>query len=159
SPRLFQVTLDEATRTGTTPRQPAVVLRRRGGHLICCDHGPAACDASVPLLDKRSAPEATPRPVQLWELICSVKAPADRGLIPGTPNSKEVISQTSSSMNCIGASSMNSVKTQFSFPSRYLFTQPMHRCHYQGKCVSPQNVRARHLSFDVPKVRSRGDVD
>jgi hypothetical protein len=43
---------------------------------------------------------------------------AARGLIPGAPNSREVISQTSSSMNWIGARSMNSVSSQFSLPSR-----------------------------------------
>jgi hypothetical protein len=42
----------------------------------------------------------------------------ERGRIPGIPNSSEVISQTSASINCAGASSMNSVKSQFSFPSR-----------------------------------------
>jgi hypothetical protein len=40
------------------------------------------------------------------------------GLIPGDPNSSEVISQTNSSMNCVGASSINSVRSQFSLPSR-----------------------------------------
>src|SRR5258706_9882538 len=52
-----------------------------------------------------NSPRCVPEPVRY----------VARGRIPGTPNSSEVISQTTSSTNRYGASSMNSVRSQYSF--------------------------------------------
>ena len=82
--------------------------------------------------------------------------------MPGIPNSNEVISHTISSMNCIGACSMNSVSSQASLLSRYFiesrgivpgkFAQAMHGCHYERQAVAIQVFSPGHLPFYVPQV-------